>query len=127
MTGFKFIASVIRENEGKKQYIGGGEESYGYLIGDFVRDKDSVSASAMIAETMAWAKTQGMSLYDLLINIYLEYGFFKEGLLSIVREGQEGAEEIKRIMTEFRNNPPKEFFSGHSGMTVSTCLPATSW
>ena len=108
LTGFKFIASVIRENEGKKQYIGGGEESYGYLIGDFVRDKDSVSASAMIAETMAWDKTQGMSLYDLLINIYLEYGFFKEGLLSIVREGQEGAEEIKRIMTEFRNNPPKE-------------------
>ncbi len=107
LTGFKFIASVIRENEGKKQYIGGGEESYGYLIGDFVRDKDAVSSSVMIAEAMAWAKDNGMSLYDMLIDIYVKYGYFKESLVSIVKEGKEGAEAIKAMMHDFRINPPR--------------------
>ena len=107
LTGFKFIASVIRKNEGKKQYIGGGEESYGYLIGDFVRDKDAVSSSVMIAEAMAWAKDNGMSLYDMLIDIYVKYGYFKESLVSIVKEGKEGAEAIKAMMHDFRINPPR--------------------
>ena len=107
LTGFKFIASVIRDNEGKKQYIGGGEESYGYLIGDFVRDKDAISSSVMIAEAMAWAKDNGMSLYDMLIDIYLKYGYFKENLVSIVKEGKEGAEAIKAMMHSFRVQPPQ--------------------
>lgn len=107
LTGFKYIAGLIRENEGSRRYIGGGEESYGYMIGDFVRDKDAVSACAMVAETMAWAREQGLTLFGLLKKIYVRYGFFKEGLVSIVREGKEGAEEIGRMMEDFRRNPPK--------------------
>lgn len=106
LTGFKFIADVIRQNEGKKQYIVGGEESYGYLIGDFVRDKDAVSACALIAETAAWMVDKGKSLFDLLIEIYQKYGFYKEGLISVTRKGKSGAEEIQQMMVQYRNNPP---------------------
>ncbi len=107
-TGFKWIAAVMRENEGKKTYIGGGEESYGYLPEEFCRDKDAVSSCVIIAEMMAWAKDNGMSLYDLLKQIYLEYGFSKEKGISIVRKGKSGADEIKQMMKDFRENPPKE-------------------
>jgi len=107
LTGFKYIADIIRRNEGKEEFIIGGEESYGYLAGDFVRDKDAVGACALIAETMAWTASQGKSLYDLLLDIYVKYGFYKESLLSVTRKGQSGAEEIKQIMIDFRLNPPK--------------------
>ena len=106
LTGFKFIADVIRQNEGKKQFIIGGEESYGYLIGDFVRDKDAISACALIAETAAWMADAGKSLFDLLIEIYQKYGFYKEGLISVTRKGKSGAEEIQQMMVEYRNSPP---------------------
>jgi len=107
LTGFKFIADIIKQLEGKKTFIGGGEESYGFLVGDFVRDKDAVSACAMIAETAAWAADQGMKLYDLLKQIYLEYGFYYETLISVVKKGKEGAEAIQAMMVDYRNNPPK--------------------
>ncbi|MBO5874818.1 MAG: phospho-sugar mutase [Rikenellaceae bacterium] len=107
LTGFKYIAEVIRELEGRMKYICGGEESYGFLIGDQVRDKDAVIASAMIAEMAAWAKSQGMSLFQLLSHIYTKYGFYKEGLVSIVRKGNKGQQEIAEMMTNMRNNPPK--------------------
>lgn len=105
LTGFKHIASVIRNLEGKKKYIVGGEESFGYLIGDFVRDKDSVSACALIAEAAAWAADRGNSLFDFLRDIYVELGFYKEHLISITRKGKTGAEEIHAMMVNFRNNP----------------------
>lgn len=108
LTGFKYIASVIRENEGLKQYIIGGEESYGYLIGDFVRDKDAVSACAMIAETAAWMANRGMSLFDLLLEIYLKFGLYKESLISVTKKGKAGAEEIRQMMVDYRSNPPTE-------------------
>ena len=107
LTGFKHIADVIRQNEGVKTFIGGGEESYGYLVGDFVRDKDAVISCAMIAEIAAWAADKGMSLYDLLLDIYLEYGLHKESLISVVRKGKSGADEIQKIMKDFRSDPPK--------------------
>jgi phosphoglucomutase len=106
LTGFKFIADVIRQHESSMKFIVGGEESYGYLIGDFVRDKDAVSACAMIAETAAWMADQGKSLFDLLADIYLKYGFFKEGLISVTRKGKRGAEEIQQMMVDYRNTPP---------------------
>jgi phosphoglucomutase len=106
LTGFKFFAELIRENEGKKKYIGGGEESYGFLPGDYVRDKDAVASCALAAEATAWAKSNGMSLYELLLDIYVKYGFYKEKLINIVRKGKEGAEEIKAMMNGYRNNPP---------------------
>ena len=108
LTGFKYIADIIKQNEGKKTFIGGGEESYGYLAGEFVRDKDAVMSCALIAETAAWAKDKGKSFFDILIDIYLEFGFYKEQLMNLVRKGKEGAEEIVAIMTGFRENPPKE-------------------
>ncbi len=108
LTGFKFIADIIKKNEGKKKFIGGGEESYGYLAGEFVRDKDAVMSCALIAETAAWAKDQGKSFFDILIDIYLEFGFYKEQLMNLVKKGKEGAEEIAAIMDKFRNNPPLE-------------------
>jgi phosphoglucomutase len=108
LTGFKFIADVIRQNEGRKKYIVGGEESYGYLIGDFVRDKDAVSACALIAEAAAWMADSGKSLFDLLLQIYQKYGFYKEGLISVTRKGKSGAEEIQQIMVGYRNTPPVE-------------------
>lgn len=107
LTGFKYIADVIRQNEGQKKFIVGGEESYGYLIGDFVRDKDAVSACALIAETAAWMADQGKSLFDLLLDIYQEYGFYKESLISVTRKGKSGAEEIQQMMVDYRNAPPK--------------------
>ena len=107
-TGFKWIAREIALSEGKQQYIGGGEESYGFLAEDFVRDKDAVSACCLLAEICAWAKDQGKTLYDLVMDIYLEYGFSKEFTVNVVKPGKTGADEIKQMMTDFRNNPPKE-------------------
>ncbi len=108
LTGFKYIAKIIRENEGKMQYIGGGEESFGYLAGDYVRDKDAVSACSLAAEAAAWAMdTLGMTLYEWLQDLYVKYGFYREGLVSVVRKGKEGAELIQRMMVDFRQNPPK--------------------
>ncbi|MDE6715062.1 MAG: phospho-sugar mutase, partial [Muribaculaceae bacterium] len=107
-TGFKWIAAVIRELEGKMRYLGGGEESFGFLAEDFVRDKDSVSAISLMAEICAWAKDNGMNMYEMLKEIYLKYGFSKEEGISLVRKGKSGAEEIVAIMKNFRENPPKE-------------------
>ena len=107
-TGFKWIASVIRENEGKARYIGGGEESYGFLPEDFVRDKDSVSSISLMAEIAAWAKDKGMTMYQMLQDIYIKYGYSKEKGISVVRKGKSGAEEIVTMMTNFRENPMKE-------------------
>jgi phosphoglucomutase len=108
LTGFKFFAELIRENEGKKKYIGGGEESYGFLPGEYVRDKDAVASCALVAEAAAWAKSNGKSLFDLLLDIYVKYGFYKEKLINIVRKGKDGAEEIKTMMTGYRTNPPEK-------------------
>ena len=107
-TGFKWIAREIRLREGKQQYIGGGEESYGFLAEDFVRDKDAVSACSLLAEICAWAKDQGKTLYDVLMDIYVEYGFSKETTVNVVKPGKSGAEEIKAMMDNFRANPPQE-------------------
>ena len=108
LTGFKYIAEKIKENEGKTTFIGGGEESYGYLAGDFVRDKDAVIACCLIAEMTAFYANQGKSLYQMLLEIYHEYGFYKEDLLSLTKQGKSGAEEIAAMMVNYRNNPPKE-------------------
>ena len=107
-TGFKWIAREIRLREGKQVYIGGGEESYGFLAEDFVRDKDAVSACSLIAEVAAWAKDNGKTLFELLQDIYVEYGFSKEKGISVVKPGKSGAEEIKKMMADFRANPPRE-------------------
>ncbi|MCR8918348.1 MULTISPECIES: phospho-sugar mutase [Bacteroides] len=107
-TGFKWIAREIRLREGKEQYIGGGEESYGFLAEDFVRDKDAVSACSLLAEICAWAKDQGKTLYDVLMEIYVEYGFSKEVTVNVVKPGKTGADEIKAMMDNFRSCPPKE-------------------
>lgn len=106
LTGFKYIADIIKRKEGEETFIGGGEESYGYLVGDFVRDKDAVISCAMIAETAAWAKDQGIGMLELLKQIYLEFGFYKEKLVSVVRKGKSGAEEIQKMMSDFRSTPP---------------------
>ena len=107
-TGFKWIANEIRKSEGKQKYIGGGEESYGFLAEDFVRDKDAVSACSLLAEICAYAKDQGKTLYELLMDIYLEYGFSHEFTINVVKPGKSGADEIKAMMENFRTNPPKE-------------------
>jgi phosphoglucomutase len=106
LTGFKFIADVIRKNEGKSTYIVGGEESFGYLAGDFVRDKDAVSACALIAEAAAWMTSRGKSLFDLLVLVYREFGFYREHLISITKTGKTGAEDIQKMMVDYRMNPP---------------------
>ncbi len=106
-TGFKWIAAIIRELEGKERYIGGGEESYGFLIGDFVRDKDAVSAMSLMAEIAAWAKDRGMTMYQMIQDIYIKYGFSKEKGISVVRKGKQGAEEIQALMKAYRENPVK--------------------
>ena len=116
-TGFKWIAYRIRINEGIKKYIGGGEESFGFLPFDKVRDKDSPASICLICEIAAWAKDNGMTLYDLLLQIYLDYGFQKEKAVSVVKPGKSGADEIKAMMENFRNNPPKEL--GGSKVTVA--------
>ena len=108
LTGFKYIARIIRNNEGIATYIGGGEESFGYLAGDFVRDKDAVSACSLAAEAAAWAlETKGQTLYEWLQELYVQYGLYREGLVSVVRKGKEGAELIQKMMVDFRENPPK--------------------
>jgi phosphoglucomutase len=107
LTGFKYFAELIRDLEGKKKFIGGGEESYGFLPGDYVRDKDAVGSCALVAETAAWARNNGMSLYEMLIDIYVKFGFYKEKLINIVRKGKDGADEIKAMMNGYRNNPPQ--------------------
>ena len=118
LTGFKYIAKIIRENEGVAKYVGGGEESFGYLAGDYVRDKDAVSACALAAEAAAWAKdTMGLTLYEWLQELYVKYGFYRESLVSVVRKGKEGAEEIQKMMIGFRENPPKEL-AGSEVLTV---------
>lgn len=107
-TGFKWIADVMRNMENEGRYLGGGEESYGFLAETFVRDKDSISANSLIAEAAAWAADKGMNLYELLVQIYADYGFSRERGVSVVRPGKTGAEEIVAMMKEFRENPPKE-------------------
>ena len=108
LTGFKYIAKIIREQEGKTKYIGGGEESFGYLPGDFVRDKDGVAAITLVAEAAAWARdTMGITLYEWLQQLYVKYGFFREGLVNVVRKGKDGAAEIQQMMVDYRANPPK--------------------
>ncbi|MEL6534372.1 MAG: phospho-sugar mutase, partial [Bacteroidota bacterium] len=106
LTGFKWIANIIREEEGKKEFIAGGEESYGYLIGDAVRDKDAVASCALISEMVAYAKDKGLSLFDLMMEMYQKYGFYLESLKSITKKGKTGAEEIAAMMEGFRSNPP---------------------
>ncbi len=108
LTGFKYIGGKIRDLEGIETFIAGGEESYGYMIGDFVRDKDAVAACSMIAEIAAWAVDQGKTFFDVLVDIYMQYGFYKEGLLSVVRKGKSGAEEIQEMMRQYRANPPQQ-------------------
>lgn len=108
LTGFKYIAEVIKNNEGKATFIGGGEESYGYLAGEFVRDKDAVMSCALIAESAVWAKSQGKTMYELLLDIYQTYGLYKESLLSVTKKGKDGAEEIQKMMDNFRQSPPKQ-------------------
>jgi len=106
LTGFKFFAELIRKNEPDRKYIGGGEESYGFLPGEYVRDKDSVGSCLLAAEAAAWAKSKSKSLYGLLTDIYLEYGFYRERLMNIVRKGKAGADEIRNMMSGYRTNPP---------------------
>ncbi len=108
LTGFKFIADIIKKNEGKKIFIGGGEESYGYLAGEFVRDKDAVMACMLIAEAAAWAADQNKSVFDILADIYMKHGFYREKLVNLVKKGKVGAEEIQKMMENFRSNPPTE-------------------
>ena len=108
LTGFKYIEEIVRENEGKGEFICGGEESYGFNVGQYVRDKDAQIACSMVAECAAWAADQGLTLYQLMQKIYKEYGYRKEGLTSLVRKGKTGAEEIQKIMVDMRQNPPKE-------------------
>jgi len=107
LTGFKYIADIIKQNEGIKTFIGGGEESYGFLVGDFVRDKDAVISCSIIAEIAAWAAENGKTLYETLIDVYHEFSFYKEKLLSVVWKGKSGSEEIQQMMIDYRNNPPK--------------------
>lgn len=107
LTGFKFIADIIKKNEGRMQFIGGGEESFGYLVGDSVRDKDAVASLAIAAECAAWAAEQGTTMWDLLVSLYVEYGFYKEGMVSMTKKGKEGAEQIKQMMVDMRANAPK--------------------
>ncbi|GAB3012419.1 phospho-sugar mutase [Cyclobacterium sediminis] len=115
LTGFKNIAAVILANEGKKEFIAGGEESYGFLVGDFVRDKDGVSACAVVAEIMAYYKQKGLNIIDVLAEIYMKYGFYKEALISITKKGKDGAEQIQELMKGFRTNKPTSI----NGIAVS--------
>jgi phosphoglucomutase len=124
-TGFKWIAREIQLSEGKQQYIGGGEESYGFLAEDFVRDKDSVSACSLLAEICAYAKDHGKTLYDILMDIYKEYGYSKEVLVNVERPGKAGADEIQQMMVNFRQNPPKEL-GGSKVVLVKDYLPLTA-
>ncbi len=106
LTGFKYISAIMKENEGRKKFVAGCEESYGFLAGDFVRDKDAVSSCALIAEVAAWAKENGKTLFEMLLEIYVKFGFYKEYLVSITKKGLEGVREINKMMERFRNSPP---------------------
>ena len=106
LTGFKYFAALMRDLEGKEKYIGGGEESFGYLPGDYVRDKDGVASCALVAEAAAWAADHGKSIWELLLDIYAGYGLFREKLVNVVRKGAEGAAEIKSMMEGYRTSPP---------------------
>ena len=108
LTGFKNIASVILQKEGKETFLAGGEESFGFLLGDFVRDKDGVSACALVAEAVAYYKTQGKTVFNVLAEVYQQFGFYKETLISVTKKGKDGAEQIQELMSQFRTNPPKE-------------------
>jgi len=114
LTGFKYIAEVIKENEGIGEFIAGGEESFGYLAGSFVRDKDAIISCSILAEATAWAKEQDKTLLDILNDIYTQHGLYKEALVSLTKQGKQGADEINAIMSDFRNNPPKQI----AGSTV---------
>ncbi|MGF1586011.1 MAG: phospho-sugar mutase [Bacteroidales bacterium] len=126
LTGFKFIAGLMRKNEGEKTFIAGFEESYGYLVGDFVRDKDAIVSCALIAEATAWAHDQGKTLFDLLMELYSEFGLYRESLLSIVRKGKAGADEIAALMEKFRNSPPLKL-NGSPVMLVNDYLKQKSF
>ena len=126
LTGFKRIANVVKENEGKGEFICGGEESYGFNIGEFVRDKDAPISCAMVAECAAWAADQGKTLYQLLQDIYAEFGYYKESLISVVRKGKAGAEEIAAMMTDYRNNPPKEMAGSPVVKVIDYSKPETT-
>ena len=126
LTGFKWIANIVKENEGKAEFICGGEESYGFNIGEFVRDKDAPISCAMVAECAAWAADQGKTLYQLLQDIYAEFGYYKESLISVVRKGKAGAEEIAAIMTNYRNNPPKEMAGSPVVKVIDYSKPETT-
>ena len=108
LTGFKNIASIILQKEGTETFIAGGEESFGFLVGDFVRDKDGVSACALVAEAVAYYKTQGKTVFNVLAEVYQQFGFYKETLISVTKKGKDGAEQIQELMSQFRTNPPKE-------------------
>lgn len=125
LTGFKFIADMIHKYEDELTFIGGGEESYGFMIGDFVRDKDAVTTCSMIAEIAAWAREQGKSVFDLLLDIYQEYAFYKESLVSVYRHGKEGAEEIAAMMDNFRSSPPAEIDGSRVVMVKDFLLQKT--
>ena len=121
LTGFKYIADIIRKNEDKMTFIGGGEESYGFMIGDFVRDKDAVASCAMVAELAAWARSRGKSMYDILMEMYLKFSLYQESLVNVVRKGKSGAEEIQQMMAGFREDPPREL-DGSPVMTIHDYL-----
>jgi phosphoglucomutase len=108
LTGFKNIASIILQKEGKETFIAGGEESFGFLVGDFVRDKDGVSACALVAEAVAYYKTQGKTVFAVLAEVYQRFGFYKEALISVTKKGKDGAEQIQQLMQQYRTNPPQE-------------------
>ena len=114
LTGFKYIAQIIREKEGKMNYVVGGEESYGYMIGSDVRDKDAVASVALLCEMVAYAKNEGLSVFDMLIDIYLTYGYYKEHLIAITKKGKKGAEEIEQMMKNFRAKPPESINGSRS-------------
>ena len=125
LTGFKFIADIIRKNEDKMTFIGGGEESYGFMIGDFVRDKDAVASCAILAEMAAWARSRGMSMYDIIMEMYLKFSCYQESLINVVRKGKSGAEEIQQMMADFRNDPPKAL-NGSPVVTIRDYLEQVS-
>ena len=125
LTGFKFIADIIRKNENTMTFIGGGEESYGFMIGDFVRDKDAVASCAILAEMAAWARSRGKSMYDILMEMYLNFSCYQESLINVVRKGRSGAEEIQQMMADFRSSPPEKL-NGSPVVTIRDYLEQKS-
>src|SRR3989339_902170 len=125
LTGFKFIAEVVRELEGERVFIGGGEESYGFNVGEFVRDKDAVISCCLVAEAAVWARDKGMSLYDLLLSIYIKFGLYKEHLVSVTKKGKDGVEQIAKMMKSFRETPPQSL-AGSSVVLIHDYLSSES-